>query len=118
MLSEVVGINTMYLEGGENLNFAIPINDAKHLLLPSFSKIHDLPNEAEPQTSKGTSPSSVVAQAPLGASTGEYGGIVHNKTASSSAEFWIIVNDIRGILAGCMGVRQRAAFGSGCSPAA
>lgn len=112
MLSEVVGINTMYLEGGENLNFAIPINDAKHLLLPSFSKIHDLPNEAEPQTSKGTSPSSVVAQAPLGASTGEYGGIVHNKTASSSAEFWIIVNDVRGILAGCMGVRQPL-FGSG-----
>jgi S1-C subfamily serine protease len=112
MLSEVVGINTMYLEGGENLNFAIPINDAKHLLLPSFSKIHDLPNEAEPQTSKGTSPSSVVAQAPLGASTGEYGGIVHNKTASTSAEFWIIVNDVRGILAGCMGVRQPL-FGSG-----
>src|ERR1035438_8100458 len=32
MAGEVVGITTLYLEGGENLNFAIPINDAKLLL--------------------------------------------------------------------------------------
>jgi S1-C subfamily serine protease len=112
MLSEVVGINTMYLEGGENLNFAIPINDAKRLLQPNFSKVHDLPNEAEPQTSEGYSSTSVVAQTPIRDSTGEYGGIVHNKTASSSAEFWIVVNDVRGVLTGCMGVRQPL-FGSG-----
>ncbi len=29
MAGEVVGITTLYLKGGENLNFAIPINDAK-----------------------------------------------------------------------------------------
>ena len=28
MAGEVVGITSMYLEGGENLNFAIPVNDA------------------------------------------------------------------------------------------
>ncbi len=112
MAGEVVGITTLYLKGGENLNFAIPINDAKPLLLPSFSKVYDLPNEAEPQTSEGDSPSSVVAQTPIRAATGEYGGIVHNKTANLSAEFSIIVNDVGGVITGCMGVRQPL-FGSG-----
>ena len=46
MLGEVVGINTMYLEGGENLNFAIPVNDAKRLLLNQSAKLQNLPNEA------------------------------------------------------------------------
>lgn len=45
---EVVGITTSGLKGGENLNFAIPINDAKGLLLTRFSKIQDLPNETKP----------------------------------------------------------------------
>jgi hypothetical protein len=45
MLGEVVGINTMYLEGGENLNFAIPVNDAKFLLLAKSAKLQNLPNE-------------------------------------------------------------------------
>jgi hypothetical protein len=48
MLGEVVGVNTMYLEGGENLNFAIPINDAKRLIQIKSSKIQTLPNEPEP----------------------------------------------------------------------
>src|SRR5208283_2284459 len=33
MTGEVVGVTTLYLKGGENLNFAVPINDAKRLLL-------------------------------------------------------------------------------------
>jgi S1-C subfamily serine protease len=48
MAGEVIGITTSYLEGGENLNFAIPINDAKRLLLARFSTIQALPNEREP----------------------------------------------------------------------
>jgi len=43
MAGEVVGITTSALKGGENLNFAIPINDAKHLLLAK-SETQDLPN--------------------------------------------------------------------------
>ena len=39
----------MYLKGGENLNFAIPINDAKRLFSAKSSKILDLPNEPEPK---------------------------------------------------------------------
>jgi hypothetical protein len=42
---EVVGITTLYIRGGENLNFAIPINDAKRLLLPKLSKVYAFPNE-------------------------------------------------------------------------
>ncbi len=48
MAGEVVGITTMYLKGGENLNFAIPINDAKRLLLAESTTIQALPNEPEP----------------------------------------------------------------------
>ena len=48
MAGEVVGITTLYLKGGENLNFSIPINDAKRLLPAESSKIQALPNETEP----------------------------------------------------------------------
>jgi S1-C subfamily serine protease len=47
MAGEVVGITTLYLKGGENLNFAIPINDAKRLLVTRFAKAQDFPNETE-----------------------------------------------------------------------
>ena len=47
MMGEVIGITTMYIKGGENLNFAIPINDAKRLLLSKSSTLRDWPNEHE-----------------------------------------------------------------------
>ena len=47
---EVVGITTSHLKGGENLNFAIPINDVKPMLLTEPSKPHSLPDEAENDT--------------------------------------------------------------------
>jgi hypothetical protein len=47
MRGDVVGINTLYLEGGENLNFAIPINEAKNLLASRSTKLTALPNEPE-----------------------------------------------------------------------
>jgi hypothetical protein len=56
MQGEVVGITTMYLEGGENLNFAIPVNDAKLLLSHRSAKLQNFPDEAEPEeTPKKTS---------------------------------------------------------------
>lgn len=45
MFGEVIGINAMFLEGGENLNFAIPVNDAKNLLSTKSAMVHSLPNE-------------------------------------------------------------------------
>jgi S1-C subfamily serine protease len=44
MAGEVIGITTLILQGGENLNFAIPINDMKRVVLDKFSKIQPLPN--------------------------------------------------------------------------
>jgi hypothetical protein len=49
MAGEVVGITTLKFKGGENLNFAIPINDAKRLLVDSPRRLSSLPNEPEPQ---------------------------------------------------------------------
>jgi S1-C subfamily serine protease len=49
MQGQVIGINSMYYEGGENLNFAIPINDAKRLLSAKSTELQNLPNEAEPR---------------------------------------------------------------------
>ena len=46
MAGQVIGITTMYLKGGENLNFAIPINDAKRLLKVGISKLEPFPNDA------------------------------------------------------------------------
>jgi Trypsin-like peptidase domain len=69
MAGAVVGITTLYIEGGENLNFAIPINDAKELVMLSLStdsKVHDFPNETksvQPQT-PDAAPASVQPQTP------------------------------------------------------
>ena len=46
MAGGVIGITTMYLQGGENLNFAIPINDAKPLLAVDSSSLKAFPDEA------------------------------------------------------------------------
>lgn len=53
MAGEVVGITTLFLKGGENLNFAIPINDAKRLLSNQSAVLRSLPDEAE-EASKET----------------------------------------------------------------
>jgi hypothetical protein len=47
MEGQVVGITTMYLKGGENLNFAIPVNDARRLLLSVSAKAQKFPNGSE-----------------------------------------------------------------------
>jgi hypothetical protein len=64
MAGKVVGITTSHIKGGENLNFAIPINDVKPMLLDRSPIAHALPDEAEPvepteQTSEA--PSEVLA---------------------------------------------------------
>lgn len=66
MAGEVVGVTSMHLKGGENLNFAIPINDAKHLLLAKSSKLLSFPNQpapAETQTQEANAPSPTPAPA-------------------------------------------------------
>ena len=54
MSGKVVGITTSHLVGGENLNFAIPINDVKPMLLARSPRARALPDEAEPVTADQT----------------------------------------------------------------
>jgi hypothetical protein len=55
MAGEVVGITTSHIKGGENLNFAIPINDVKPMLLARLSpRAQAFPDEAEPATAEPT----------------------------------------------------------------
>jgi S1-C subfamily serine protease len=112
LAGEVVGITTLNLKGGENLNFAIPINDAKRLLLPKFSKVRPFPNEPEAGLSESNPPQVAAQESPTSSATGQFGGIVHNETANLSAEFGIVINDLGGVISGCMGVQQPL-FGSG-----
>ena len=112
MAGEVVGITTLYLKGGENLNFAIPINDAKHLLQAKSSKVQPFPNEPETSVGDANPPQAVAKESSTSSATGQFGGIVHNETADLSAEFGILINDLGGVITGCMGVQQPL-FGSG-----
>jgi hypothetical protein len=63
MRGEVVGINTLYLEGGENLNFAIPVNDAKLLLSHQSAKLQNLPNPHE--SAPTDAPPSTTVEGPI-----------------------------------------------------
>ena len=60
MEGQVIGVTTMYLKGGENLNFAIPINAAKSLLLMQHARLLGFPNVS---VSPDTTTSSEVQQA-------------------------------------------------------
>lgn len=46
---QVVGITTAYVRGGQNLNFAIPINDLKPLLMMKTSELYGFPDEVKQQ---------------------------------------------------------------------
>src|SRR5208282_2371995 len=65
MAGEVVGITTMYLKGGENLNFAIPINDAKPLLFANASKLQNFPDESPNTESASTEQASTAHEGPV-----------------------------------------------------
>jgi S1-C subfamily serine protease len=65
MAGEVIGITTLYLKGGENLNFAIPINDAK-VLLSADSKLQDFPVETSDALANLGTPATPRAEPPKG----------------------------------------------------
>jgi len=62
MAGEVVGITTLRIKGGENLNFAIPINDIKPMLQTSFSTLANFPDKAKADeaTSSGLTTARVI----------------------------------------------------------
>jgi S1-C subfamily serine protease len=63
MAGEVVGITTSHIVGGENLNFAIPINDVKPMLVAKLSETRALPNEPEPTETGPTADAPPAVQA-------------------------------------------------------
>lgn len=68
MFGEVVGINTLYLEGGASLNFAIPVNAVKNLLDTQSAQLQQLPNELntdkpEPNSPKPDAPTALPSEA-------------------------------------------------------
>jgi hypothetical protein len=65
MAGEVVGITTSHLIGGQNLNFAIPINDVKLMLRSKVSTVSALPDEADQAENHERSQSPKVGQATL-----------------------------------------------------
>jgi len=65
MAGEVVGITTSHLVGGQNLNFAIPINDVKLMLRAKVSRVSALPDDVDEAKNQEHSPSPKVGQATL-----------------------------------------------------
>jgi hypothetical protein len=95
MAGEVVGITTSHIEGGQNLNFAIPINDAKRILTTTSSKVSALPNEPDPDTvtsEQTTGPSLADTLRWIKTSSGEFPG-VESRTASFHTYMYIFAED-------------------------
>lgn len=53
MRGQVIGITSMFITEGENLNFAIPVNAVKELLLQESVLLARLPNEPDPDVKVG-----------------------------------------------------------------
>jgi len=54
MAGDVVGVTTAQLKAGQNLNFAIPINDVKRLLHTGFVNVRPLPDEPQAPPEEAT----------------------------------------------------------------
>jgi S1-C subfamily serine protease len=119
---KMVGVATFQFEKGQNLNFAVDSEQVSPLIdqhlgisLPAFQSVVGNRQHSQPKVGTRATDSSPPGSAqpdeepPL---TGQYGGIVHNRSANLSGNFGILVRDDEGILSGCMGV-QAPLFGSG-----
>jgi hypothetical protein len=115
----MIGIATLQMKEGQNLNFAI---SSQHLvpLLDQHLEVSlaELPRAEEPASNQEKTEPAAAADIPTesgiasGSLTGQFGGIVHNESVDTSAPFSIIVQQSDDALSGCMGVRQPL-FGSG-----
>lgn len=117
---EMIGIATFQLKKGQNLNFAVAAENLNSLLdqhlHTSIAGLRTL--ELQTKHEQRTAGSPKISETPNIEQpsnrplTGQYGGIVHNLSSNTSAEFGVLVNDIGGVLSGCMAVKQPL-FGSG-----
>jgi hypothetical protein len=86
MMGEVIGITTLGNEGAGNLNFAIPINEAKKLLLNRSSKIQDLPNETEEAEAESEAKAIAKAKTEFEAEAAEAAAEANAKAAETDAK--------------------------------
>jgi hypothetical protein len=118
---EVVAISSFQLSEGQNLNFAIPVDEISKLrdqranlsLEQVYWQNHLSPSsKAAARTSQSNESQESFPQATFGTLTGSYWGTVHNLTANVSAPFGIFTMNTEGIVWGCMAV-QAPLYGSG-----
>ena len=117
---EVVGISSFQLVDGQNLNFAIPVeefvkiqNERDAVPLAQFYL------ESHPATARSGG-SSDLAKKERGSkiwaadspATEDFVGTVHNTSVNLTANFGIFIKESNGIISGCMAVRSPL-FGSG-----
>jgi len=116
---QVVGISSFQLSEGQNLNFAIPIDEVSKILekrvnlsLEQFYRRFqpsDVARSGIADETKGTEPG---AAGTLRRLTGSFLGTVHNSTIDVAAPFGIFVKEEQGTIVGCMAV-VAPLFGSG-----
>jgi S1-C subfamily serine protease len=118
---EVVAISTFQLVEGQNLNFAIPVDEVSKMkdlrenlsLEQVYWQNHLAPvSRAASRTQKGEEQQESARQPASRGLTGSFLGTVHNLTADVTANFGIFVEEDQGVVWGCMAVRSPL-YGSG-----
>lgn len=118
---EVLAISSFQLVEGQNLNFAIPIDQISKLrdqranlsLEQVYWQNHLSPmSRAAVRTPQANEPQESARQTVSRTMTGSYLGTVHNVTGDASAPFGIFTVEEQGIMWGCMAVRAPL-YGSG-----
>jgi hypothetical protein len=90
MEGQVVGITSMHLQGGENLNFAIPINDVKRLLAGQLAGVRELPDVRSPAASNSV-PTTLIC----------LDGVVQMESNDGNTQFWEGAADARSVASYC-----------------
>ena len=116
---QVIGIATMQMREGQNLNFAVSAEYLQPLLNQHLqASLDELPSSGQPERPATGRTTSDVEQVnsqdeeDLGPFAGQFAGTVHNDTANISAGFALFVEDTQGDLRGCLAV-LRPLGGSG-----
>ncbi len=118
---EVVAITSFQFSEGQNLNFAIPINEVSKICtqrayLPLehlYEQTHV--SNAQPAVAEGKpsdNEKSSTSSTPPVTMTGFFLGTVHNVNVNLAAQFVLFIEDHHGTIQGCFGVKSPL-YGSG-----